>query len=62
MMKIIMPMARLAASSVAQELAEPTRGSISSAKAAGSSTGRKSRFGFGKGPAAVVSVTGVSPG
>ena len=47
MMKIIMPMARLATVSVTQELPDPIRGSIASATITGSSTGSRSRFGFG---------------
>ena len=40
-MKIIMPMARLATVSVTQELPDPIRGSMASARIAGSSTGQK---------------------
>ena len=61
-MKIIMPMARLAASNVAQDEADPTMGSINKESTTGSSTGRMSRFGVGKAPAEAVSVTGASPG
>ena len=61
-MKIIMPIARLAASSVTQVLGEPTSGSITSASTTGSSTGSMSRFGFGRAPVVAVSVTGASPG
>ena len=45
MMKIIIPMARLATVSVTHELADPTSGSMASARITGNSTGRRSRFG-----------------
>ena len=61
-MKIIMPMARLATVSVTQELPDPIRGSTASASIAGSSTGSKSRFGFGNAPVAARSVTDAPPG
>ena len=60
-MKIIMPMARLATVSVTQELPDPTSGIIRSASTAGSNTGRRSRFGFGKAPVAARSVTDAPP-
>ena len=61
-MKIIMPMARLATVSVTQELADPINGSIASARMAGSSTGRRSRFGLGSAPDAATSVIDAPPG
>lgn len=61
-MKIIMPIARLAAVKVSQVLGEPTRGIVTSASATGSRIGAMSRFGFGSGSVAVSSVTDVPPG
>ena len=62
MMKIIMPIARLATVSVTQELPEPISGSIASARITGSSTGSRSRFGFGSASVAARSVTDAPPG
>ena len=61
-MKIIMPMARLATVSVTQELPDPIRGSMASARITGNSTGNRSRFGFGNASDAASSVTDASPG
>ncbi len=62
MMKIIMPMARLATVSVAHELPEPISGITAIARITGSSTGRKSRFGFGSASVAARSVIDAPPG
>ena len=62
MMKIIMPMARLATVSVTQELADPISGSIANARITGNSTGRMSRLGLGNAADAARSVTDASPG
>ena len=61
MMKIIMPMARLATVSVTQELPDPIKGSIASARIAGSNTGSRSRFGFGRASVTARSVTDAPP-
>ncbi len=62
MMKIIIPMARLAMVSVTHVLGDPISGMVTSAKAIGSNNGMKSRLACGSGSVAARSVIDAPPG